>query len=116
MTDICLLSLKSDSSIGDTLPSKMIEYLSVNKPILAISKGSVKELIEEINCGYCVNSGDDLDYIEKINLLSSNSKLRLVFGYNGRKYFNENFTKETFIAKLEKQFIDLVGGVKNVQE
>lgn len=114
MTDICFLSLRSESSIGNTLPSKMIEYLSVNKPILAISRGPVKELIDEINCGYCVNSGDDLDYIEKINLLSKNSELRLTLGYNGRKYFNENFTKETFITKLEKQFNDLIGGIENV--
>jgi glycosyltransferase involved in cell wall biosynthesis len=108
ITDICLLSLKSDSSVGDTLPSKMIEYLSVNKPILAIAKGSVKELINEIECGYCVDIDDDVDFIEKINLLSTNSNLRIVMGKKGRQYFEENFTKEMFIDKLEKQFTKLL--------
>lgn len=114
MTDICLLSLKSDSSIGDTLPSKMIEYLSVNKPILAIAQGSVKELINEIECGYCVNIGDNEDFIDKINILSINTDLRVKFGINGRQYFEENYTKEMFINKLEKQFEELIGGMKDV--
>lgn len=114
MTDICLLSLKSESSIGNTLPSKMIEYLSVKKPILAIAKGSVKELIDEVKCGYCVNFEDDQDFIDKLNILSTNANLRLEFGENGRKYFEDNFTKELFILKLENQLNELIGGTKNV--
>lgn len=114
MTDICLLTLKSDSSIGDTLPSKMIEYLSVNKPILAIARGSVQELIDEVKCGYCVNFGDDQDFIDKINTLATDTKLRLKFGENGRKHFDESFTKDLFILKLENQLNELNGGTKNV--
>jgi len=114
MTDICFLTLKSDSSIGNTLPSKMIEYLSVDKPILAFAMGSVKELIDEIKCGYSVAFGDEEDFIEKVNKLSTNPNLRIEFGKNGRQYFEKNFTKEIFIDKLEKQLNELIGGMKDV--
>lgn len=113
-TDICFLSLKPDSSIGDTLPSKMIEYLSVGKPVLAFAGGSIKELIEEAECGYCVDFGNDEEFIEKINLLASNRNQRENFGRNGRIYFDEHFTKQQFISNLENQLYDLIGGTKNV--
>lgn len=113
-TDICFLSLKPDSSIGDTLPSKMIEYLSVGKPVLAFAGGSIKELIEEAECGYCVDFGNDEEFIEKINLLARNRNQRENFGRNGRIYFDEHFTKQQFISNLENQLYDLIGGTENV--
>lgn len=113
-TDICFLSLKPDSSIGDTLPSKMIEYLSVGKPVLAYAGGSIKELIEEAECGYCVDFGNDEEFVEKINLLARNRNQRENFGRNGREYFDEHFTKQQFISNLEIQLYDLIGGSKNV--
>ena len=113
-TDICFLSLKSDSSIGDTLPSKMIEYLSVGKPVIAYAEGSIKELIEEAKCGYCVDFGNDEEFVEKINLLSEKRSHREELGRNGRAYFEKNFTKQQFISNLEIQLYDLIGGSKNV--
>jgi len=113
-TDICFLSLKPDSSIGNTLPSKMIEYLSVGKPVLAFAGGSIKELIKEAECGYCVDFGNDEEFVEKINLLARNRNQRESFGRNGRVYFDEHFTKQKFISNLENQLYDLIGGTKNV--
>ena len=115
-TDICFLSLKPDSLIGDTLPSKMIEYLSVGKPVLAYAGGSIKELIEEAECGYCVDFGKDEEFVDKINLLARHRSQRESFGRNGRVYFEERFTKQHFISNLEIQLYDLIGGSKYVSE
>lgn len=114
LTDICFLTLKPNSMIGDTLPSKMIEYLSVAKPILAIARGSVESLIHESKCGYSVEYGNDADFVDKMKLLSNDAQLRRDMGQNGRAYFENNFTKERFITKIESQLYDLVGGTTNV--
>lgn len=114
LTDICLITLKADNSIGDTLPSKMIEYMSVNRPILAVAKGSIKEIIEEVNCGYCIDFGDDSDFIHKLNKLANDAHLRTEFGLNGRRYFDENFTKDKFVCNLESRLLQLIGGFNNV--
>lgn len=114
MTDICLLTLKSNSWIDKTLPAKMIEYLSTNKPILAIAEGAVQDLINESQCGYCVGFDRSSDLIDIINLLSTNKELRDRLGMNGRSYFDKNFTKEIFMKKLEEQLNHLIGDEKHV--
>lgn len=113
-TDICLLTLKSNSLIDKTLPAKMIEYLSTRKPILAIAEGAVQELIQESECGYCVSFDNDTDLVDKVNLLSTNKELRDKIGMNGRAYFEKNFTKEIFMNKLEEQLNHLIGDKSHV--
>ena len=108
-TDICLLTLKSNSLIDKTLPAKMIEYLSTKKPILAIAEGAVQEIISESECGYCIGYENTDELIDKANLLSTNKELRDKLGMNGRVYFEKNFTKEIFMSKLESQFNCLMG-------
>lgn len=114
MTDICLLTLKSNSLIDKTLPAKMIEYLSTKKPILAIAEGAIQDVIIESQCGYCIGHASAHDLIEKVNLLSSSKDLRDKLGLNGRSYFEKNFTKEIFMENLESQLNCLIGGDKHV--
>lgn len=113
-TDICFLTLKSNSLIDKTLPAKMIEYLSTNKPIIAIAEGAVKEVIEQAECGYCIGFEDDDELVDKINLLSTNSELRDKLGMNGRAYFKASFTKGKFIINLEMHLLNLMGEKKDV--
>ena len=54
IADVCLLTLKGDSNVGMTIPSKLQGYMAAGKPVLAAINGSAKEIIKDSECGISV--------------------------------------------------------------
>ena len=108
MADACLVSLKADTQIGLTLPTKVQGYMAAGKPIIGMIDGSAQHVIGESGCGICVKAGDVdglaagmQDFIEK------RDKYRDC-GDKAREYFKKNFRKDIFMNKLEEEFERLV--------
>ncbi len=108
MADACLVSLKADTQIGLTLPTKVQGYMAAGKPIIGMIDGSAQHVIRESGCGICVKAGDVdglaagmQDFIEK------RDKYRDC-GDKAREYFKKNFRKDIFMNKLEEEFERLV--------
>lgn len=103
LADVCLITLNNDSYIGNTVPSKLQGYMAAGKPVIGAISGSAKDLIEESNCGRCVESGDieglKTVFIDFFEGLADFKKL----GINGRNFFLENFTKEKYINEIAKK-------------
>jgi glycosyltransferase involved in cell wall biosynthesis len=101
--DAFLITLTSDQNISMTLPGKMQTYMMAGKPIIGAANGEIPRVIQAAECGYCAKAGDAEGLANAVNeYLNCNLKDKL--GDNGRKYYETNFSKESFFKSLIKEF------------
>lgn len=103
LADICLLTLRGDSVIGDTIPSKLQGYMAAGKPIVAAINGAANSVIQESGCGMVVSAGDYMALTAIMAYAIENKQSFMKRGEYGRTYFRKYFTKEKYInATLER--------------
>jgi glycosyltransferase involved in cell wall biosynthesis len=110
LADACLLTLKDDSLVGLTMPSKLQGYMAAGKPVIGAINGAAQEVIEESKCGVCVNASDSVALAEAMEDFIQNPDKYKDCSENGREYFKQNFTKDIYMKKLEKLLYELVEG------
>lgn len=108
LADACLVSLKADNEIGLTLPGKVQGYMAAGKPIIAMMKGSAKEVIEAADCGVCVEASNSEELARTMQDFIINHDKYQNCGMNGREYFKNHFTKKRFMDSLEKELANLL--------
>lgn len=91
---------------GVSCPSKAYGIMGVGKPIIGVlEEGSeVRMLIDEIGCGKCCEPGD---YVEVENIIrwyidNADTGEEKKMGLKGRKYLEENLTKDVSVEKYIK--------------
>lgn len=100
--DACLLALRGGDMIGQTLPGKLQTYLAAGKPVLAAIDGAGRQVIEKSGCGRCVPAGDEAGFAA---LLADFVRCPQDFadcGRRGRAYFEQEFTAERHLSRLEQ--------------
>jgi glycosyltransferase involved in cell wall biosynthesis len=80
----------------DAQPNKMFEYMSAAIPVLGSNFPLWREIIEENNCGLCVDPEDPKAIAKALNTLLSDDGSAEQMGKNGRKAVIEkyNWTEE----------------------
>ena len=99
--DAFLLTLKPEGFIGQTVPAKLQEYMSGNRPVFA-SIDYAREIIDEAKCGVCVASDDHIALAGEMRKFIENHGEMPGAAENGRSYFEANYTKDCYITTLEK--------------
>ena len=69
----------------DSLPVKMFEYMAVGLPVIAFNFPLWKSIVEENNCGLCVNPMNPEEIAKAINELLSDNELAQKMGANRRQ-------------------------------
>lgn len=108
LADACLLTLKDDSLVGLTMPSKLQGYMAAGKAVIGAINGAAREVISESKCGVCVNASDSDALAEAMKEFIQNPYTYKECGENGRSYFKSHFTKEIYMKTLEKTLIKMV--------
>ena len=94
---IGMLLLHPLKSFRESLPIKLFEYMAAGMPVLASDFPLWKEIIEENQCGVCVNPLDLEEIRYNLKKLVNEKDLAAEFGKNGRalvlKKFNWNMEK-----------------------
>ena len=102
MADAMLVTLTADPFISLTLPAKVQSYMAAGKPILAASDGEIPKVLAASGCGFCAGAEDAVGLAKAVRaFLITPDKKRL--GTNARKYYEENFSREMFMSKLESE-------------
>ncbi|MGB9763656.1 MAG: glycosyltransferase, partial [Minisyncoccia bacterium] len=102
LSDVCLVLLKNDFKLKDSVPSKIFEYMAARKPIIINLEGEGSKIIEEAQCGLIIKPDNPNDLKEAILKLYNDRFLREKLGLNGYNYVNYNFNKEDLANQLEK--------------
>ena len=87
---------------GSSVPSKMWSIMAAGRPVLAsFDKNSALErVITKSNCGLCIDPNDVESFKNTIiDIVTDQGKL-LDMGKNGRRYIEENLTKEIGTSKI----------------
>jgi glycosyltransferase involved in cell wall biosynthesis len=102
--DVMLVSLKPDPIFSLTLPAKVQSYMACKKPILGMLSGEGMQVIQEAECGLCVDAGNHIALLNQLELLNSLSKEALKkLGENGYAYFQNNFIKQIVFNRLDAE-------------
>jgi glycosyltransferase involved in cell wall biosynthesis len=80
----------------DSLPIKMFEYMAAGIPVISSDFKLWREIIEENNCGICVNPKSSESITEALIYLKENPKEAREMGKNGRRLIEKeyNWSKE----------------------
>lgn len=98
---VLMVSLKDEPCFNLTVPAKIQFYMSQGKPILAMLNGDGQDLIREAQCGLGVNANDVDGFVQAIEKITNSPKDVLsTWGENGKKFYENNFTKEQRINQL----------------
>ena len=86
-------------------PSRILSYMEYAKPVLAATDKvtDIRNLIEEVDCGYWVWSGDELGFFSAIEDILVDKEL-VQKGLRGRKYIEEKLKVEYCVQILESHF------------
>jgi len=95
------VSLYKNGAATDSFPSKIYEIMASGRPLLASSDGDsgVATLVKTAECGLCVKPGETEQLAEAILDLYRNPALRKTMGERGRRYAEENHSKQVVIDR-----------------
>ena len=72
----------------------MFDYMAGGKPIIINLKGEASKLIEEAECGFCVEEENAEAIARKITQLKENPVMAELMGKNGRIFVEKNYTRK----------------------
>lgn len=88
-------------------PNKLFEYMAQGIPLVASNFDLWREIIENVDCGICIDPKDPEDIASAIKALFSNQQKAKQMGENGRKAVLSTYNWETEEKKLIKVYEEL---------
>lgn len=104
-SDACLVTLKRAPAFETVIPSKMLEFMSVGKPVLLGVDGEARRLLEEAGGGLFVKPEDPVDLLNGIRRLRSAPSKAVEMGTAGRRFvvgrLSRSATAAAYLRVLE---------------
>jgi glycosyltransferase involved in cell wall biosynthesis len=90
--DVGLIFLDRRFTIPN-FPSRLTSYMESSLPVLAATdvNTDLKDVLQESQCGFWVESGDLKGFLDHARRLALNAKLRMQMGARGRAYLEEHY-------------------------
>lgn len=100
--DALLVSLKHDPAFSMTIPGKVQSYLMSGIPLLGMLDGEGASAIREAQAGLTCNAGDDAGLAQAVlDLVAMSSEDRAQLGFNGRRYAENEFGRNSLMDRSE---------------
>lgn len=103
--DVCLVMLKKNELFKTVIPTKLLEYMACERPVVVAVDGQARQIAEESRGGVFVEPENCADLVKALLSLANNPEQRRQMGANGRIYLVKNFsrkkTAEEYIQVLE---------------
>ncbi len=104
-SDVCLVLLKKTELFKTVIPTKMLEFMSCERPVVLGVDGQAKKILEEANAGVAIEPESKNSLIQAVTMLASDVDARRRLGANARRYILEHCsraqTARDYIAVLE---------------
>ena len=98
-----VVTLNDDPLFKLYAPAKISSYMASSRPIIAVLNGEGGEVIKDAKCGWHLAAGDAEGFAKLAIELSQTDKAVLQEkGKNGRAYYDEHFTKDKCLRKLDE--------------
>jgi len=103
--DLCLVMLKKTELFKTVIPTKLLEYMACERPVIVAVDGQARKIVEEAEAGVFVESENSKALAKAILDLAEKPERRRQMGASGRQYIVNKFSREKtaqdYIAVLE---------------
>lgn len=100
-SDVLLISLVDSPIYEIMIPSKFQTYLNYGKPIFAVMKGELPQMIKNFKVGICAEPNNIKDIENGFNIFLECPKFELeLMGASAKTLLSNNFLRENNIRKL----------------
>ncbi len=106
-SDALLVTYRKDPITLITTPSKIYEYMAIERPVVAGVEGVIKDILTEAGCGLISPSRDPEELARFILQIKAMPDGGEEMGRKGRDYAGRNFTFEKVAADYEQTIIEV---------
>ena len=111
LADVLILHLIENEVFKMQMPSKLIAYMAVQKPILCAFEGTAAKIVKNTNSGItCKSSDEDEIFFQMKKMLEMDRSILDEMGRNARSTYLEKFTREIQNTNVEKILYDAING------
>lgn len=104
-SDVCLVPLRKTELFKTVIPSKMLEFMSCERPVILAVDGQARAILEESRAGIAIEPENANALAGAIRYLAANREAAEEMGKYGRAYvirkFSRNQTAAKYIRVLE---------------
>jgi glycosyltransferase involved in cell wall biosynthesis len=105
-SDACLVLLKKTELFKTVIPTKMLEFMSCERPVILGVDGQARSIMEEARGGLVIEPENTEALVDAACYLAVNQELAREMGRSGREYivrkFSRQHTAEKYIRVLEE--------------
>ncbi len=103
--DLCLVMLKRTELFKTVIPTKLLEYMACQRPVIVAVDGQARQIVEAASAGVFVEPGDTRELVKAILDLAKDPERRRQMGISGRRHILNRFSREktarNYIVVLE---------------
>ena len=92
--DLCLVMLKKTELFKTVIPTKLLEYMSCERPVVVAVDGEARRLVEEAGAGVFVEPENSKALVKAILDLAGGPERRQQMGARGRQYIVSKLSRE----------------------
>jgi colanic acid biosynthesis glycosyl transferase WcaI len=92
--DVCLVMLKKTELFKTVIPTKLLEYMACERPVIVAVDGQARAIVEMAGGGFFVEPENSGALMQAIRILADDPERRRKMGASGRRYILEQFSRE----------------------
>lgn len=93
--DLPIIHLRPDPVFRTVIPSKLFEFMAMERPVLLAVEGEAATIVENAKCGVCVPSGDPKSMAAKVLKMSTDPARLLDVGQQGRRVVMDQYSRSS---------------------
>ena len=102
---VSLVPLRGQPILDTSSPNKLYESLAAGKPVIQNTRGWIKTLLDENQCGFTVDATDETELADRLEQLADDPTLTATMGSNGRslaeREFDQNILSARYLSVIE---------------
>jgi colanic acid biosynthesis glycosyl transferase WcaI len=92
--DVCLVMLKKTELFKTVIPTKLLEYMACERPVMVAVDGQARQIVEEAGAGVFVEPENSKALVKAVLDLAEDPEHRRQMGASGRQYIVNRFSRE----------------------
>ncbi len=109
--DLCLVMLKKTELFKTVIPTKLLEYMACERPVIVAVDGQARQIVEEADAGVFVEPENSGALVQAIHDLAEDPARRRQMGTSGRQYIVNRFSRE----KTARDYISVLEPLRGLQ-
>ena len=106
-SDACMVLLIKQDLFKTVIPSKIFEAMAMERPIILGVEGESQAIIEEGDCGLCIEPENAQALADAVVRLKDDAALAERLGKNGKRFVEKFYNRETLAAV----YLELLAGL-----